>query len=115
MLRVSLPIAQYYQIRHYRVLIFYYGHFDCLDTWNEDADDFDDDDENSIFDWVANDVADSCMNDALDDECDSDLLADAAIADDAVALLEDRTSPDPRALVEDAKSVLAIAADCCAH
>lgn len=84
-----------------------------MDTWNEVADDFDDDEENSIFDWVANDVADSCMNDALDDECDSDLLADAIA--DAVVLLEDRTSPDPRAFVEDAKSVLAIAEDCCAH
>ena len=55
------------------------------------------------------------MNDALDKDWDSDLV-EVAIADVAVeALLEDLTSPDPRALVEDAKSVLEIAEDCCDH
>ena len=62
---------------------------------------------------MANEAADSCINDALDRDWDSDLV-EVAIADVAVeALLEDRTSPDPSALVEDAKSVLAIAEDCC--
>ena len=64
---------------------------------------------------MANEAADSCINDALDKDWDSDLV-EVAIADVAVeALLEDRTSPDPSALVEDAKSVLAIAEDCCDH
>jgi len=67
-----------------------------LDTWKEDVEDFDDDDENSILDWVANDAADSCIKDAFDMDWDSDLL-EAIIVDDAAVLLEDRASPDPSA------------------
>ena len=50
----------------------------------------------------------------LDIDCDS-LFIEVAILDDAVLFIDDRTRPDPSALVDDAKSVLAIAADCCDH
>lgn len=95
-------------------VFFLQSYFVVFDTWKEDVEDLEDEEENSILDCVANDVADSCMNDDLDMDWDSDFI-EVAILDDAVALLEDLTRPDPSALVEDAKSVLAIAADCSAH
>ena len=62
---------------------------------------------------VANELADSWMKADLDIDWDSDFI-EVAILDDAEAL-EDLTRPVPSALVDDAKSVLAIAADCWDH